>query len=140
MVTTVIPVEPFDLVIFGGTGDLARRKLLPALYQRWRAGQMPGNARVICVGRQPLTDESYRNRVETSFREFAVPCVDDQEALGAFLTGVSYARVDVNGSDGWSELRRMLRRGRRSGVLPVCCSVIVRRDYGDGHRMETCLP
>ena len=110
MVTTVIPVEPFDLVIFGGTGDLARRKLLPALYQRWRAGQMPGNARVICVGRQPLTDESYRNRVETSFREFAVPCVDDQEALGAFLTGVSYARVDVNGSDGWSELRRMLRR------------------------------
>ena len=34
MVSTVIPVQPFDLVIFGGTGDLALRKLLPALYHR----------------------------------------------------------------------------------------------------------
>ena len=110
MVTTVIPVEPFDLVIFGGTGDLARRKLLPALFQRWRARQMPENARVICVGRQPLSDESYRNRIETSFREFPVPCVEDREALGEFLNGICYARVDVNGSDGWSELRRMLRQ------------------------------
>lgn len=110
MVTTVIPVEPFDLVIFGGTGDLARRKLLPALYQRWRARQMPGNARVICVGRQPLSDESYRSRIEESFLNFSVPCVDDRKALGEFLSGVCYVRVDVNGSDGWGGLRRMLRQ------------------------------
>ena len=41
MVSRVIPVETFDLVIFGGTGDLARRKILPGLYRRFRAGQMP---------------------------------------------------------------------------------------------------
>ena len=34
MVSRVIPVDPFDLVIFGGTGDLARRKILPGLYRR----------------------------------------------------------------------------------------------------------
>ena len=41
MVSRVIPVDPFDLVIFGGTGDLARRKILPGLFRRYCAGQMP---------------------------------------------------------------------------------------------------
>ena len=41
MVSRVIPVDVFDLVIFGGTGDLARRKILPGLYRRFVAGQMP---------------------------------------------------------------------------------------------------
>ncbi len=40
MAPRVIPVDPFDLVIFGGTGDLARRKILPGLYRRFQAGQM----------------------------------------------------------------------------------------------------
>ena len=42
MVSTVIPVPPFDLVIFGATGDLAHRKILPSLFRRLAAHQMPG--------------------------------------------------------------------------------------------------
>ncbi|MEM7320118.1 MAG: hypothetical protein AAF408_13975, partial [Pseudomonadota bacterium] len=38
MVSRVIPVDPFDLVVFGGTGDLARRKIMPALFRRFAAG------------------------------------------------------------------------------------------------------
>ena len=41
MATRIIAVDPFDLVVFGATGDLATRKLLPALYQRDRGGQLP---------------------------------------------------------------------------------------------------
>ena len=41
MVSRVIPVDVFDLVIFGATGDLARRKILPGLYRRFQSGQMP---------------------------------------------------------------------------------------------------
>ncbi|MDY6859083.1 MAG: glucose-6-phosphate dehydrogenase, partial [Pseudomonadota bacterium] len=51
MVSRVIPVDPFDLIIFGGTGDLARRKILPALYRRFWAGQMPPEARIIGAAR-----------------------------------------------------------------------------------------
>ncbi|MGL5009359.1 MAG: hypothetical protein ACRC6I_05720, partial [Paracoccaceae bacterium] len=47
MVSRVIPVEPFDLVIFGGTGDLAKRKILPGLFRRFLAGQMPANSQII---------------------------------------------------------------------------------------------
>ena len=54
MASKVVPVAPFDLVVFGGTGDLARRKLLPALYHLMHVGQMPGEARVICVARSEL--------------------------------------------------------------------------------------
>lgn len=51
MVSRVIPVDAFDLVIFGGTGDLARRKILPGLFRRFCAGQMPPEACVIEIGR-----------------------------------------------------------------------------------------
>ena len=44
-------LEDFDLVLFGGTGDLAMRKLLPALYRRFAAGQFPPQARVVGVAR-----------------------------------------------------------------------------------------
>ncbi len=55
----LIPVDLFDLVIFGGTGDLAMRKLLPALYHRHRDGQFPAGSRIIAVGRQALSQEDY---------------------------------------------------------------------------------
>ena len=51
MVSRVIPVETFDLVIFGGTGDLARRKILPGLFRRFLAGQMPAGSRIIGAAR-----------------------------------------------------------------------------------------
>ena len=49
----LIPAEEFDLVIFGGTGDLAMRKWLPALYHRERDGQVSGESRIIAASRGP---------------------------------------------------------------------------------------
>ena len=66
-----IPVEPFDYVVFGGTGDLAERKLLPALYHRYIAGQFTEPTRIIGASRAEMTHEEYR--------KFAI------EALGTFL-------------------------------------------------------
>ena len=60
MVSRVIPVAPFDLVIFGGTGDLARRKILPGLFRRFCAGQMPRDARVIGAARSDMDADGYR--------------------------------------------------------------------------------
>jgi glucose-6-phosphate 1-dehydrogenase len=52
----------FDLVLFGGTGDLTWRKLMPALFQAFKHGTLPEGARIIGVGRDELTDEHYRER------------------------------------------------------------------------------
>ncbi len=54
MVARVIPVDPFDLVIFGGTGDLARRKIIPALFRRHCAGQLENGARIIGAARTEM--------------------------------------------------------------------------------------
>ena len=51
----LLPVEEFDLIIFGGTGDLAMRKLLPALYHRDRDKQFTDGSRIISLGRSHLT-------------------------------------------------------------------------------------
>ena len=57
------PVEPCTLVIFGGSGDLARRRLIPALYNLLLDGLLPSNFAVIGLGRKQMTDEEFRATV-----------------------------------------------------------------------------
>src|SRR5215468_12445661 len=60
---THAPVEPCTLVIFGGSGDLARRRLIPALYNLLLDGLLPPNYAVIGLGRSLMTDEVFRATV-----------------------------------------------------------------------------
>lgn len=57
MTAKIIPVDIFDLVVFGGTGDLARRKLMPGLYYRDRDQQLPPESRIIGVARPRFLDQ-----------------------------------------------------------------------------------
>jgi len=63
------PLPSFDLILFGGTGDLALRKLLPALYRRELAGQLSADSRIIGVARSEMSREEYLAQVETSCRD-----------------------------------------------------------------------
>src|SRR5690606_2940357 len=71
MASRTIPVEPFDLVVFGATGDLANRKIFPALYKRLLAGQIPVDARVLGLARSPFTPEAFREELASSVRAHA---------------------------------------------------------------------
>ncbi len=77
MVSRVIPVDPFDLVIFGGTGDLARRKILPGLYRRFWSGQMPDDARIIGASRKDISTSEFREFIREAITEFAIEGRDD---------------------------------------------------------------
>ncbi|WP_299675276.1 glucose-6-phosphate dehydrogenase [uncultured Roseobacter sp.] len=110
MVSRVIPVDPFDLVIFGGTGDLARRKILPGLFRRYCAGQMPKDARVVGAARAEMDDADYRSMVGEAIVEFSVRSDVDQGKLTAFLENLSYVAIDARGENGWSELAQHMRR------------------------------
>jgi glucose-6-phosphate 1-dehydrogenase len=100
-----IPVPHFDLVIFGGTGDLARRKLLPALFHRFRDGQMQPGSRVIGASREPLDSAAYRQWVRDAL---AADAGADAAVLERFLTGVEFVSVDLAGAKGWPELASRL--------------------------------
>ncbi len=109
----IVPVESFDCVVFGATGDLTLRKLLPALYYRFCDGQMPPDSRVIAAARSELTDDSYRGRAEKALRSHVAPADYDTGQVSAFLAQVHYARVDGAGEMGWPELKAMLDDGQQ---------------------------
>ncbi|WP_020039227.1 glucose-6-phosphate dehydrogenase [Salipiger mucosus] len=109
MVSRVIPVDPFDLVIFGGTGDLARRKILPGLFRRFRSGQMPEGAHVIGAARSDMDDAAYRDMVREAIGEHGGSEAKDSKALEHFLEHVRYVAVDARGNTGWDALKEVLR-------------------------------
>ena len=106
MTTRVIPVDPFDLVVFGATGDLARRKLLPALYHRDAAGQLPEDARILAVSRRGMSDEAYRELARKAVCGTGEAI--DPATLDRFLARLGYTAADAGEDAGWPELARRL--------------------------------
>ena len=110
MASRVIPVDPFDLVIFGGTGDLARRKILPGLYRRFVAGQMPDGARIIGAARADYDDKGYRALVREAVEKYVHVKKHDSDKIEAFIQRLSYFRIDATGDDGWKDLAKAIRK------------------------------
>ena len=104
MVAQVIAVEPFDLVVFGATGDLAIRKLIPALYHRDADGQIPAEASIVGVSRRHLSDAEFRQLAREAIAAHVRVQDHDEVAIARFLSRLSYVPVDVMGEAGWKEL------------------------------------
>ena len=111
MVSRVIPVDLFDLVIFGGTGDLARRKILPGLYRRFLDGQIPEESRIIAAARSEMDDAGYRDMIREAIVEFVGKDKQDKTCIEKFLSRLAYVQVDATGTDGWDELAEKMRDG-----------------------------
>jgi glucose-6-phosphate 1-dehydrogenase len=111
MVSRVIPVEDFDLVIFGGTGDLARRKILPGLFRRFLGGQMPETARIIGAARSEMDDAGFRVLVAEAIAEFGGREAKEKAAIARFLDRLHYVAIDAKGDGGWTDLAALMRDG-----------------------------
>ena len=109
MVSRIIPVDDFDLVIFGATGDLARRKILPGLYRRYVAGQIPPSARIIGAARTRQDDDAFRAEAREAIAQFSGKA--DLPQLDDFLQHLSYVPIDARGTDGWDALKARIRPG-----------------------------
>ncbi len=110
MVSRIIPVEEFDLIIFGGTGDLARRKILPGLFKRFADGQMPQGSRIIAAARSEMN----RAEFQAFTKEAVLAATDESETsdlLAGFIDALDYVMVDALGVEGWEELAGKMRGG-----------------------------
>ncbi len=103
-----IPVEPFDLVIFGGTGDLALRKLLPALFHRDAAGQIPAEARIIGLALDAQTLDAYRAQVADALQTHVDAADLQAAAFERFLARLDYRETDVMSAASFQALGHML--------------------------------
>ena len=112
MVSRIINVEAFDLVVFGGTGDLAHRKLFPALFQRDSDGQFTEPTRIISVARREMSDEKFRESVASSLRAFVGKEATASPVFKRFIERIQHVSVDVTGEKGWRELAEKLADGK----------------------------
>ncbi len=111
MTSRIIVVNPFDLVVFGGAGDLAYRKLLPALYHRHRDGQLPARARIIGVSRREMSSQDYRNATAAALTEHVGESERDDANVRTFLERLHFVSVDAQSERGWGDLAELLREG-----------------------------
>jgi glucose-6-phosphate 1-dehydrogenase len=116
MTSRVIPVAEFVLVVFGATGDLARRKLLPALFQRDLDGQLPEGARILGLARAALDDAGYVAQARAALADHMPDAAQDAE-LDRFLARIAYLKVDAEEPAGWPALKDWL--APFSGVVNV---------------------
>src|SRR6478672_8455492 len=105
---TSTEIDPCDFVVFGGTGDLAVRKLLPALYLRDRDGQLTADTRIIAVSRAGLDESGYRDKVRGELGRFVAADALDDETVNRFLARLHYASIDFAGADDWDQLTALL--------------------------------
>ena len=104
----IVPLDPFDCVVFGATGDLTLRKLLPALYYRFLDGQVCGECRIFAVARSPLDDEAYRGRAQDALGKHVAEGDRKADTIAAFLGMIHYVRLDAANDGDWTELRDLL--------------------------------
>ena len=103
------PLNDFDMVLFGGTGDLAMRKLLPALYARERAKDLPPGARIICIGRHASSQEEFQATVEQSVTPHLPPSSSQSESWKTFCKRLTYVALNVQDGGAYQSLATVLR-------------------------------
>ncbi len=86
----------FDLVFFGGTGDLTWRKLMPALFQAWRHGKLPAGGRILSVARDERSDADYRQFIKERFVEVESAKRPSDEEFARFAELLHYRRMDLS--------------------------------------------
>jgi glucose-6-phosphate 1-dehydrogenase len=124
-------LQSFDLVLFGGTGDLAMRKLMPALYRRYMAGQIGSACRIFGVARAHLSREEYLAQVEASCRRHLSAGELTPERWHAFSSLLYFLRVDAQDPadfrrlaeelDGRSDLVRVLFLSTAPNLFTLIC-------------------
>jgi len=108
MVSQIVKVVPFDLVVFGGTGDLAYRKLFPALFRRFLDGQFCEPMRLIGVSRQAMDKGEFRSMVGKALTQFSGRDAARSDGAKHFLELIDYVAVDAVEDLGWAELATLL--------------------------------
>ncbi|CAM4397912.1 glucose-6-phosphate 1-dehydrogenase [Paenibacillus endophyticus] len=103
-------MEATTFVLFGATGDLAKRKIYPALYNLFIDQKLPQSFSVFGLGRREVSDEAFRASVEHSLRTFSRREVSDQEQLNSFLSGFRYSVLDVGHKEDYKKLLGMIEQ------------------------------
>ncbi|WP_257668798.1 glucose-6-phosphate dehydrogenase [Parapedobacter tibetensis] len=97
-------VTPTVIVIYGGTGDLTKRKLIPAFYNLYIDGWMPDKFAIIGLGRSGLSDDEYKEHLHNGLVEFSRNGTPASERWEQFNKAISYFQSDINDPAAYEQL------------------------------------
>ena len=100
--------DPSVIVLFGATGDLAHRKVIPALYQLWRTNLLPHEFMLLAVGRRPYDDETFRAEILKALEDHSRVLPLDTEAWATFAERIAYQHLDFDDPSGFEGLAARL--------------------------------
>ncbi len=100
--------EPCVIVIFGATGDLTKRKLVPALYRLAQQRLIPAEFAIVGTARQQMSDEEFRSRMREALSEFSDHDSIDEKSWISFANSIFYVQGDFNEANAYTNLRSRL--------------------------------
>ncbi|GHE33958.1 glucose-6-phosphate dehydrogenase [Sphingobacterium griseoflavum] len=127
-----IQIKPTSIVVFGGTGDLAKRKLFPAFFNLYMDGRMPSQFQIIALGRQPYEQESFRDYVHENILAFSRNTNFSQEQWQAFQDHITFHKAHIDDDSSYDDLNMLFNkndalwgeRGNRLFYLSIAPSFI----------------
>ena len=101
-------VEPCSIIIFGASGDLTARKLVPALYHLAKEKQMPADYRIIGMARREKTDASWRGELRSALEQFSRTKPVDDKVWQEFAQHIFYCQGDLTAAEAYANLSKQL--------------------------------
>ncbi len=106
-------LEPADIVIFGGTGDLSVRKIIPALYYRLKAGQLPESSRIVFIGRSAMDEAELQAMLEKAAARFIAEADVNDGDLKRLSERCQYCQVDATRAEDYQHLHKRITQDPR---------------------------
>ncbi|MFL5669041.1 MAG: glucose-6-phosphate dehydrogenase, partial [Chloroflexota bacterium] len=100
--------DPSMLVLFGATGDLAHRKVIPALYHLWRTNLLPHEFVLLAIGRRPYDHDAFRAELRKALEQFSRVLPLDEDAWRSFSERILYERLDFDDAKAFDGLAKRL--------------------------------
>lgn len=97
------------IIIYGGTGDLAKRKLFPAFFNLYLDGWMPKNFKIIALGRTEISNDDFRNNIKAAIEEFSRNKIQSADQWAPFGSNIEYFPSNINDEQSYIDLNEKIR-------------------------------
>ena len=111
-------MEAMTFVLFGATGDLAKRKIFPALYNLYLEQKLPQPISIIGLGRREMSDKEFQNNVEQSLKTFSRRVDNDRDKMDRFLDAFRYSVLDATNADDFGKLLNLVKKRESELNIP----------------------
>jgi len=117
-------MEPTTFVLFGATGDLAKRKIYPALYNLYIDRKLPQSFSLFGLGRRELSDESFQANVEQSIRTFSRREANNSALIKDFLNAFRYSVLHIDRKEDYRKLLQLIeQREEELHIRRIACFI-----------------